>query len=111
MKNIISALLIFIVANTSIKAQTPAEQLADRIAGKMKDSLSLTNQQKDQLYSINMQLNESKTTVRQLYNNTDSLVLKLQQVENTRDSLYGSVLTSQQFILYKQKKRKLVNNN
>jgi maltose-binding protein MalE len=94
------------------QAQTsPAEQLAEKVAQKMKDSLSLSSSQKQQLYNINMQLHSNKLVVRQQYAGSDSLVIKVQIVENTRDSLYRPVLTQQQYDLYRQKKKTLVSNN
>jgi hypothetical protein len=106
---IILSLLIF---SHTVKAQsTPAEQLAEKLAQKMKDSLSLSSSQKQQLYSINMQLHSNKLLVRQQYAGSDSLIINLQKVENTRDSLYKPVLTQQQYDLYRQKKRSLVSNN
>jgi hypothetical protein len=94
------------------EAQTsPAEQLADKVAQKMKDSLSLSSSQKQQLYNINMQLHSSKLQMRQQYIGTDSVSLKIQRVENMRDSLYKPVLTQQQYELYLQRKKNLVSSN
>lgn len=89
----------------------PAAILANKIAVKMKDSLLLTDGQKQQVYQLNLQLHQSKATVRQQYAGTDSLRLRVQWVENTRDSLYRGVLDSEQYQLYLQKKRNLINNN
>lgn len=89
----------------------PATALANKIAVKMKDSLSLTEQQQQQVYQLNLQLHQSKINVRQQYAGTDSLRLRVQWVENTRDSLYRGVLTTEQYLLYLQKKRNLINNN
>ncbi len=65
---------------------TPAEQVAERIALKMKDSLALSTQQNKSIYSLNMQLHNQKMAIRQEHTNSPSLRLLLQQVENTRDS-------------------------
>jgi len=98
--------------SVNVKAQnTVATQLAEKIAQKMKDSLLLSESQKEQLYTINLQLSDRKSAVRQQYATSDSLGIKIQLVEKTRDSLYKAVLTEQQFILYRQKKKNLVNNN
>jgi hypothetical protein len=91
--------------------QTPAENLANHIAQKMKDSLALSEVQKNQIYTLNMQLSNLKTAARQQYTGTDSLGRGLQRIENTRDSLYSTVLTEQQMLLYRQKKRNLVSKN
>ena len=111
MKRIVFLLIVMIVAGQNLTAQSPAKQLAGRIAQKMKDTLGLTEIQKDSLYVINMQIGDHKADARRQYTAPDLLRTTIQQVENTRDSLYRRVLTEQQYALYRQKKRNLVNNN
>lgn len=112
MTNKIITTLFFVFVLYAAKGQTStAEQIADRIAQRMKDSLSLTNQQKDSIYSINMKISDWKSSARQQYNANDSLRFYLQVIENRRDSLYKAVLDEPNYLLYKQKKRNLVNNN
>lgn len=96
-----------------VNAQSnPAEQVAHKIADKMRDTLVLTDAQRGQLYGINMRLHQQKMQARQQHGNDQDVVGKaLQQVENTRDSLYKEVLTEQQYVLYQQKKRNLVSIN
>jgi hypothetical protein len=94
-----------------VKAQSPAEKLATRIAQKMTDSLSLTATQKSQLYTINMQLHNQKMTARQQHLQPDSMRVYIQKIENTRDGLYHGVLGDYKYTLYLQKKSRLVNNN
>jgi hypothetical protein len=110
---IIFTIAIFFVSN--INAQTiggQAVQLAQRIAQKMKDSLGLTIAQKDKVYEVNMQLHNLKQEARQQnINDQTALAAAIQVVEKRRDSLYEAILTQDQFILYKQKKINLVNNN
>lgn len=107
--------LLCIGAISIMKAQgTPAEQLASRMAQRMKDSLNLTSEQKDQLYSINMQLHSRKSAFWQQYSSpADTITLRynLQQVENTRDSLYHTIMPDDKFLLYKQKKRNIIKAN
>lgn len=91
--------------------QSPAETLANKIAGKMKDTLSLTDSQRIQVYNINMQLHNQKIAIRQQYAGSDSLNAKIQSVENTRDSMYHIILADEKYTLYLQKKINLVNNN
>ena len=102
-----------IIANHSFAQSdsSPASQIAERIAQKMKDSLELSNQQKTQLYSINMQIHEWKGNVRQQYSGTDSVGYYIQRMENRRDSLYRNVLNEEKYVIYKQKKRTLISNN
>lgn len=110
MKYILTILLVSIISFAAKAQNNQATLLADKIAQKMKDSLSLTAQQKSLLYQINMDLHQLKVAMRQQYSSPDSLQVKLQKIENRRDSLYRPVLTEEQFLLYRQKKYNLVNN-
>lgn len=111
MKKIFILLSACIVIVSISDAQTVREQLSIKIAERMKDSLSLSTEQKNRIYSINLQLHTQKQNYRQQYSNADSLQYHIQRVESSRDSLYKSVLTSDQYLLYRQKKRNLINNN
>ncbi len=103
------SLICFSIAGYS---QTPADTLARRIAGRMKDTLQLTTQQENNIYAINMQLHVQKLSARQTYaGNVDSVRVNIQRVENTRDSLYRAVLQDTQYTQYIHRKRNLVNNN
>ena len=77
----------------------------------MKDTLSLSEEQKQQVYDVNIQLHEQKMQVRREYGNMDSVSIHIQKVENTRDSLYRAFLTTDQYRAYRYKKRFLVSNN
>lgn len=88
-----------------------AETLAKKIADKMKDSLALTEQQRNAIFDLNMQIRNEKMQKRKKYANDPLLGNQLQKVENTRDSLYRAVLPEDKFILYKKKKTNIVNNN
>ena len=102
----LSALGLVLHAQTS-----QADIIADKIAQKMSDSLSLSSAQKSQLFQINLDLQSRKRLVWQQYPDIDSIQVHLQKIENARDSLYRSVLTDDQFLIYSQKKKNLVNNN
>jgi hypothetical protein len=91
--------------------QTPAVQIAQKIAQKMQDTLSISPQQRQQIFQINIQLNDLKQAVRQQTSNRDSLQRGFQRIERGRDSLYHTVLSDEKYQLYIQKKRNLVNNN
>jgi len=97
----------------NVKSQTtnPAEQVADKIARKMKDTLNLTGLQRNQIYDVNMSLHYQKQVARQLYTAYDSLTTAIQAVEGKRDSLYLPILGQVKYQLYLSKKRNLVNNN
>lgn len=111
MKQII-LLAVLMLAVLPGKSQTsPAENIANRIADKMKDSLSLTQVQRDSIYSMNMQLHTQKIMLRKQYSNMDSLRIRTQAVEHQRDIMYKSILTPRQFGVYKQKKRMLISAN
>ena len=111
MKKIIIVLLILYSAGAINAQTTPAMALSDKIAGRMKDSLSLSVDQRKQLYEINMQLAEKKKAVFRQYSARDSVRQQLQKIESTRDSLYSLVLPADKYLLYKQKKTRLLNNN
>ena len=111
MRTFFLLLLLSFYGNQSYAQHIPSEIVANKIAQKMKDSLSLTEEQKTELATINMQINQSKAAVWQQYS-TDSLIqVNLQLVENTRDSLYMPVLTTVQHQLYLSKKRTLLKND
>lgn len=114
MKSLLLFLFTMLIGITSMKAQDAtanANALASKIAGKMKDSLSLSVDQASRVKAINLRLSEEKMQKRQQHKEMSELRQQLQKVENTRDSLYKTILTVQQFQLYKQKKRTLVSNN
>jgi hypothetical protein len=87
------------------------ENLAKKIADRMKDSLGLSEQQRNSIFDINIQIHNQKMEKRKQYANDPLLGNHLQKVENTRDSLYRTVLPEDKFILYKRKRTNIVNNN
>jgi hypothetical protein len=88
----------------------PATQISIRISERMKDSLNLTSDQKTQIFNANIGLDQQKLTILQNYSNIDSIKYHLLIIENTRDGLYSPILTSEQYQLYVQKKKRLVNS-
>ena len=111
MKRIIILSAFSFLSALAIAQNDPANQLANKIAQKMKDSLNLTGLQKNEIKDINMNLYEQKKTVRLQHRGSDSLRIFLQRIENKRDTLYSAILSQQEYLLFKQKKRNLVNNN
>ncbi len=102
---------ILILFCTNVHAQADhANQIADKIAQQMKDSLKLTGAQKNAIKDININLHELKKQARS--KSTDRVIVgrELQRIENKRDSFYKTVLTEAQFDLYHTKKRNLVTN-
>lgn len=111
MKTILSFIALLFISSMALAQQTHGEAYAEKVAVRMKDSLQLSVQQKDQLYQINLQLHQSKMAKRQQYASMDSLHVHIQRVENMRDSLYRAVLSEEKYQLYLQKKQTLLNNN
>ncbi len=95
---------------TNSHAQTMAEEIAGRIAKKMKDSLSLTETQRQQVYDINIRLTSQKQAARAASTDREIVGKELQRIENTRDGLYQPILGEEKFGTYKMKKNNLVNN-
>lgn len=107
-------MLIFLIIFCSIYSfgqTSPSEQLAQRIANKMRDTLTLTALQTQSMYNINLNLDTRKMQARTI--STDRIIVgrAIQAVEKTRDSLYRIGLTAPQYELYLQKKKNIVKNN
>ena len=103
--------LSFAVKSKAVAQMTSPEAVAEKIANKMKDTLSLTNEQRNQVYNLNILINNNKANIRQQYTNRDSIGYYLQRIESSRDSMYHTVLPEEKYLLYKQKKRTLVSAN
>ena len=112
-KLIVLGAIIFMSANLKAQNNSPdnqAVQLAHKIAKKIKDSLDLSAQQRQQIYQVNMNLHDQKQTVWQ-NSPQDSLQVRVQRIEKTRDMLYMPILGTEKYQLYLQKKKTLVGNN
>jgi hypothetical protein len=103
--------VMFLSVVTFGQTSNPGQQLADRLAGKMKDTLGLTVVQRQSIYDVNMQLHVLKMRARTVYTDLDLLQQQLQHIEYTRDSLYKMVLNVPEYQLYLQKKQTLISNN
>jgi hypothetical protein len=106
----ISVIIVFAFFALTVKGQSNVERFSNKIAQKIKDSLQLSEKQKAQLYEINMKLTQQKADLRKEYKE-DSLRIKMQAIENTRDVLYKDVLPPDKYAIYILKKRSLINNN
>lgn len=115
MKLLVIFALVLVTAYNAVgqanAGNSVAENLSKKIADKMRDSLALTEQQRNSIFDINMQIHNEKRQKRKQYANDPLLGNQLQKVENTRDSLYRAVLPEDKYILYKKKKTNIVNNN
>jgi len=107
MKNIL-ILLLFIVPLSSM-AQTNQEKSSKYLAERLRDSLSLTEKEYQELFKINLILEEQKKNARSM--NEDILIKtkKVQKIENSRDSLYAIILNPKQLEAYKHRKSSLLN--
>ena len=95
-----------------IRKRTQAGQMtAGRIMQKMKDSLQLSDSAAQQIYNFTLQIQQQKYQVLDLYRGTSALPGQMTLVENTRDSLYATVIPPGQYQSYKQRKTSLVFNN
>lgn len=104
-------LLICVLCYGAAAAQTgPAEELLQRQALRMKDSLQLDTSLHRKVVDINRWLQQEKQQARQQYKEVDLLTQAFQRIENKRDSLYKAVLPLQKYEIYKQKKSTLINN-
>lgn len=109
MKLLIFSVFAIIFMDSEVFSQSnPAVDVANKIAQKMKDTLSLSSPQRAAIYNINMALHHAKSSLRSRFVNIDSLRINMQRVENTRDSLYRRVLGDSKFILFIQKKDNLL---
>lgn len=105
------SLLLVLFFKSELNAQSDiSSQLSARIADRLKDTLTLTTVQRDSIYQVNQKLALQKATVRQTVTG-DSLRVRIQKIENTRDSLYKPILGDEKYLRYKSKKVTLLNNN
>jgi len=77
---------------------------AQKMAKQMQDSLGLTSVTTSRLAAINRELSRAKQASWSIADR-DSLGRKLQMIENSRDSLYRTVLTASEYTRYKANKR------
>ena len=110
-KYILLSFFLSVGCQFSFGQTSPSEQLAQRIANKMKDTLALTAVQTQSMYNINLNLNTRKMQARTI--STDRVIIEhaIQAVEKTRDSLYRIDLTASQYQLYLHKKRNIIKYN
>jgi hypothetical protein len=110
-KIIILGIAGLLTCEISEAQSTQAIEVAEKISQKMKDSLDLNEEQRKNVYALNIRLHSRKMEVRQKFAETDSLSRYFQRIENTRDSLYREILPEEKYLLYRQKKKNLVNND
>jgi hypothetical protein len=101
--------LLFLTAPFVLAAQSNQEKSSLFLADKLRDSLLLSAKQHQELYTVNLIIEEEKKNIRSLYDDPYQLRKKVQNIENKRDSLYQEVFNAEQFILYKNRKSTLLN--
>jgi len=107
MKNIL-ILLLFIVPLSSM-AQTNQEKSSKYLAERLRDSLTLTEKEYQELFKINLILEEQKKNARSMNEVILIKTKKVQKIENSRDSLYAIILNQKQLEIYKLRKNSLLN--
>jgi hypothetical protein len=109
MKNAIIILLCIFFHFQNLNAQiAEGEKVAEKIANRLADSLSLNSNQRLKIQEINLSLHNQKMYQRTLSMPLDSLKRSLQLIENSRDDLYFFEMDSAQFSKYKANKKILI---
>jgi K+/H+ antiporter YhaU regulatory subunit KhtT len=90
---------------------TPASEMDQRIADKMKVTLGLEQQQWEKILKINQELSEQKKNAFKSSTDREKVGKELQRIEDERDNKYRSVLSEKQQELYIQKKKYLLSRN
>ncbi|PZR28926.1 MAG: hypothetical protein DI535_04200 [Citrobacter freundii] len=86
----------------------PVIPFAEKVANRMRDSLSLSSIQRDSVYAINVRLMQESQDTRAKNLPPVELQTELQLIEGSRDRLYRQVLGQEKFLLYKPRKFALV---
>jgi hypothetical protein len=91
--------------------QKAGADIAGKISTKMRDSLRLSDSTTAQLYQLTLPFHAQKMAIVRQYRGSLLMAGLLQKLEYTRDSLYATLLTVQQYQRYKTQKRWFVLNN
>ena len=109
-----SILSIFFILSVHLviaqQDQSPMVKLANKMADRMRDTLGLDTGQREKIFNINLSLAMEKSIAYSNHKKED-IGKELQKIENKRDGLYKKELSNQQYDIYKQKKRRIINNN
>jgi len=112
MRTFIVMLCAFVIPFVACSQEDQAETLAKKIAQRLGDTLALSIQERADVLSANLSIVAQKKTVFLNEAMPDSVkAVKLQAIENTRDSLYRRIIGLERFEVYKNKKKSIVNNN
>lgn len=105
MIKVISSIVVLITIGLGVQAQSTS---AATLAQRMKDSLSLTDQQKTQIYTMNTTIAGRQARMQELFAGSSSLPYYLQGIETNRDELYSTALSDKKYVLYKSKKANII---
>ncbi|OJW02645.1 MAG: hypothetical protein BGO52_00590 [Sphingobacteriales bacterium 44-61] len=112
MKYIFLSVILLTITGSAFTQQSPAEEIAAKIANRMKDSLQLTTTIREQVYNANLQLHDRKMSMWQQFRNSpDTLTRMIQHIENSRDSIYKQIIGEEKFSAYFLRKKAIINNN
>ncbi|WP_291914523.1 hypothetical protein [Chitinophaga sp. CB10] len=100
------AFALALLSSDAVVAQTAHDA---GICKRMQDSLHIDEMQLNNIMKINMEITRKKQQARLDNKDEIKLRMKIQTVENTRDSLFSNVLTVEQFRIYKAKKGYFLN--
>jgi len=90
---------------------TPASQLDQLIADKMRATLDLEPAQWRKILRINQEISEQKKNAFKSSTDREKVGTELQRIEDERESRYCEVLSEKQQNLYKQKRKYLLSSN
>lgn len=107
MKKKLFTILTILLSQWASSQDTP-EAFARQVADRIKDSVGLSTTQAESIYQVNLDLSTRKQQQWKLYASRDSIRVKVQAIENGRDSLYKGVMTPAQFQLYLERKSRLI---
>ncbi len=110
MKKVVYLVGLFF-ASTNISAQQRVisdVQVSHKISDKVADSLGLDEQTRAKLFRLSQYIAEQKLQARKASNDRAGVGKRLQLIENSRDSLYKTVLSPAKYQQYLQRKRTLI---
>lgn len=111
MKQLLLSILLISLSG-ALRAQSSAEVVAGKISNKMKDSLSLTDVQKDSIYANSVRLHAERDSVIKTHWNSGQLQSLLDELERRRDDAYQAIINDfQKYRKYRYYKDILVSNN
>ena len=100
-----------ILTNVLYGQSGSAETAANRDAIKIKDSLSLTDPQRQQIFKFSKEFHLQKQSIKQKFSSQDSIGFYVQKIAIVRDSMYRFAMPINKYELFLQKKNNLIVND